>query len=78
MESARKMADNQHGISKGRSICYLFCEEVSSGSDKGKADNVLYLDFVKAFDIVPHKCLILKLKSMRRDACAWIESWLRA
>ena len=40
--------------------------------------NVVYLDFQKAFDKVPHKRLLLKLKAhgISNDVINWIEKWL--
>ena len=40
--------------------------------------DVIYLDFQKAFDKVPHQRLILKLKShgMGNSIINWIEQWL--
>ena len=36
--------------------------------------DVVYLDFQKAFDKVPHQRLLLKLKG--NDVINWIEKWL--
>ena len=46
--------------------------------DDGSAVDVIYLDFQKAFDKVPHQRLILKLKShgMGNSIISWIEQWL--
>ena len=45
-----------------------------------KMENILtiYLDYQKAFDTVPHKRLISKLKSynINKDIIAWIEYYL--
>ena len=43
-----------------------------------KLTTVIYLDFQKAFDKVPHQRLILKLKShgMGNSIINWIEQWL--
>ena len=40
--------------------------------------NVVYLDFQKVFDKVPHQRLILKLKAhgIGNDVINWIEKWL--
>ena len=40
--------------------------------------DVVYLDFLKAFDKVPHQRLLLKLKSrgIGNDVINWIEKWL--
>ena len=40
--------------------------------------DVVYLDFEKAFDKVPHQRLLLKLKAhgIGNDVINWIEKWL--
>ena len=38
--------------------------------------DVVYLDFQKAFDKVPHQRLLLKLKAHCNDVINWIEKWL--
>ena len=45
---------------------------------RGHLGDVIYLDFQKAFDKVPHQRLILKLKShcMGNSIINWIEQWL--
>ncbi|CAM4633485.1 unnamed protein product, partial [Caretta caretta] len=46
--------------------------------DEGKAVDVLFLDFSKAFDTVSHSILVSKLKKYGLDewTIRWIESWL--
>ena len=46
--------------------------------DKGNYTDVIYMDFQKAFDTVPHKRLISKLKSfnIRNDFINWIEAFI--
>ena len=46
--------------------------------DDGSLVDVIYLDFQKAFDKVPHQRIILKLKShgMGNSRINWIEQWL--
>ena len=41
----------------------MFFEEITKWVDEGSPVDVIYLDFKKAFDKVPHQRLILKLKS---------------
>ena len=40
---------------------------------------MVYLDFAKAFDIVPHKLLLYKIRSIGMDhrVSTWIENWLQ-
>ena len=46
--------------------------------DLGYPIDVIYLDFQKAFDKVPHQRLLLKIKAMGIDGdlYKWIETWL--
>ena len=46
--------------------------------DKGESVDVLYLDFQKAFDLVPHQCLIQKLTSFgaHGKVLRWIKDFL--
>ena len=46
--------------------------------DEGSQTDIIYLDFAKAFDTVPHKRLITKLKSygIRGKVLSWIEAFL--
>ena len=46
--------------------------------DEGSPVDVIYLDFQKAFDKVPHQRLILKLKSHGKGngIINWIDQWL--
>ena len=68
---------SQHGFLKARScLTNLLCffEEITKWVDEGSPVDVIYLDFQKAFDKVPHQRLILKLKS--HGIINWIEQWL--
>ena len=46
--------------------------------DEGKAVDIIYLDFSKAFDTVSHSILLEKLVAHGLDRCAvhWVENWL--
>ena len=71
----------QHGFLKARScLTHLLCffEEITKWVDDGSPVDVIYLDFQKAFDRVPHQRLIFKLKShcMGNSIINWIELWL--
>ena len=57
---------SRHGLLKARScLTKLLCffEEITKWEDEGSPVDIIYLDFQKAFDKVPHQRLILKLKS---------------
>lgn len=58
---------NQHEFRKGhyyKSNLLTFNEELSCSLEKGRAIDVIYPDFAKALDTVPHKCLAYKLCTM--------------
>ena len=72
---------SQHGFLKAKScltneLCFL--EEITKWVDDGSPVDVIYLDFQKAFDKVPHRRLISKLKShgMGNSIINWIEQWI--
>ena len=46
--------------------------------DQGKAVDVVYLDFSKAFDTVPHNTLVEKLAAYNLDGrtLCWVKYWL--
>ena len=74
--------DSQHGFMKKRSCLtnlLEFLEFVTNYIDQGKPIDVIYLDFQKAFDKVPHKRLMLKIKSFGivGQIYDWIEDWLK-
>ena len=56
--------DTQHGFRKCRSCLTNLLDymDIASNSfDEGTQLDVSYLDFIKAFDKVPHKRLVLQL-----------------
>ena len=72
---------SQHGFLKAKScltnlLCFL--EEITKWVDDGSPVDVIYLDFQKAFDRVPHQRLIRKLKSRGKgnSIINWVEQWL--
>ena len=72
---------SQHGFLKARSCLTNllgFFAEITKWVDEGLPVDVIYLDFQKAFDKVPHQRLILKLKAhgMGNSIINWVEQWL--
>ena len=72
---------SQHGFMAKKSCLtnlLEFLEELSSLVDKGHAVDIVYLDFSKAFDKVPHQRLLLKCQGLgiRGNLLAWIADWL--
>ena len=62
---------SQHGL-----LCFF--EDVTKWVDEGAPVDIIYLDFKKAFDKVPHQRLLLKLKAhgIGNGMINWIEKWL--
>uniref|UniRef100_A0A4W3I0M1 Reverse transcriptase domain-containing protein n=1 Tax=Callorhinchus milii TaxID=7868 RepID=A0A4W3I0M1_CALMI len=80
-EDHNKIRQSQHGFTKGKSCLnnlLEFFEDVSSRLERGEPVDVVYLDFKKAFDKVPHKRLLHKVKAhgINGNILAWIEEWL--
>ena len=72
---------SQHGFMKGRSCLtnlISFYDKMTRILDEGKAVDIVYLDFQKAFDTVPHRILIEKLAAHGLDerTVCWIKPWL--
>jgi len=66
----------QHGFMKGRSCLTnlsSFYDQVTHLVDEGKAVDVVYLEFSKAFDTVPHSNLLEKLAAHGLDG--WIKNY---
>lgn len=73
--------DSQHGFTSERSCLTNlldFIENVTRELDNGNCVDVLYLDFAKAFDKVPHKRLLSKLEAhgITGNILRWVDSWL--
>lgn len=82
LEGNGLIRDSQHGFRGGRSCLtnlLEFVEEVSLRVDRGEQVDVIFLDFSKAFDKVPHERLLVKLESfgIRGKLLGWVREWLR-
>jgi len=72
---------NHYGFIKGRSTALqLLCimDEWTSKLDLGAQVDAIYTDFAEAFDTVPHRRLLCKLKSynINHKLLAWIHNFL--
>ena len=81
LESKGLLRDTQHGFRRGRSCLtnlLTFLDRVTEELDKGGSVDVIYLDFAKAFDKVPHHRLLRKLEGygVSGSVLAWIKGWL--
>ena len=81
LEEHKLLRDSQHGFTGGRSCLtnlLEFFESVTKELEDGNNVDMVYLDFCKAFDKVPHIRLIRKLEALgiRGKVKSWIESWL--
>nr|VZH99095.1 unnamed protein product [Spirometra erinaceieuropaei] len=75
------LSDSQHGFRKSRSCVtnLLYClEHWTRAVDRGDMVHVIYIDFKKAFDSVPHHRLLYKLSraGVRGKLVMWIRSFL--
>ena len=73
--------DSQHGFMRNKSCTtnlLEFLETVTAANDNGHAVDVVYLDFSKAFDKVPHPRLVEKFKAhgIAGKVLGWVQAWL--
>ncbi|XP_059829735.1 STARD3 N-terminal-like protein isoform X1 [Hypanus sabinus] len=81
LDSSDRIGPSQHGFTKGKSCLtnlLEFFEDVTRKLDKGNSVDVVYLDFQKAFDKVPHRRLVGKIRAhgIGGKTLTWIENWL--
>jgi hypothetical protein len=74
--------DSQHGFLPGRSCATnltIFLDAATKIIDEGKSAYIFYLDFAKAFDKVPHRRLMVKVRAKGIDGkvSRWLEEWLQ-
>uniref|UniRef100_A0A8U8BM73 Uncharacterized protein n=1 Tax=Geospiza parvula TaxID=87175 RepID=A0A8U8BM73_GEOPR len=81
LQDGRGIRPSQHGFRRGRSCLtnlVTFYDQVTRLVGAGKAVDVVYLDFSKAFDTVSHSVLLDKLAAhgLDRSTLCWIRNWL--
>ena len=81
LEKHELIRHSQHGFSKGKSCVtnlLAFYKKVFKTLDEGSRYDIVYLDFSKAFDRVPHRRLLSKVKAHGIDGkvLEWIRGWL--
>ena len=72
---------SQHGFTKSKSCLtnlFEFLEIVTSEVDNGNYFDIIYLDFAKAFDTVPHNKLLAKMTAygIEGKIYDWFKNWL--
>ena len=81
MKQNQLFSKSQDGFLAGRSCTTQlleFLEDITTALDQGDDVDVIYLDFCKAFDKVPHKRLLKKLweYGIRGNVHAWVKDFL--
>ena len=81
LERSELIRDSQHGFRRGRSCLsnlLVFLDKVTRAVDEGNCVDVVFLDFAKAFDKVPHQRLLVKLRrhGIEGRLQNWIAEWL--
>ena len=81
MQDNRGIRPSQHWFTKGRSCLtnlISFYDLVARLVDEGKAVDVVYLDFSKAFNTVSHSILLQKLavRGLHRYTLGCVRNWL--
>ena len=81
LESNNLIKNSQHGFRNKKSCLtnlLVFMEKVAELLNSREPVDVIYLDFQKAFDKVPHKRLIVRLEEIgiKGKLLSWIKEWL--
>ena len=75
------LISNQHGFRPGFSCqtqSVSLIDDISCAMDNHYQTDLILLDFSKAFDTVPYRCLLTKLQYYKINNLVWkwIQSWL--
>jgi len=81
VEEKKVIRNSQYGFTKGKSCLtnlIAFYDGMTGWVDEGRAMDVVYVDFSKAFDTVSHNILLGKLRKCGLDewSVRWIENWV--
>ena len=81
MKRNKLFSDKQYGFISGRSTTLQLLTVLdmwTEALDRGFSIDVIYMDFQKAFDVVPHRRLLGKIKSygISDEITAWVSSFL--
>ena len=81
VEEKKVIRISQHGFTKGKSCLtnlIAFYDDMTGWVDEGRAMDVVYLDFGRAFDTISIDILLGKLRKCGLDewSVRWIENWL--
>ena len=81
IDSHQMLSDAQHGFRKRRSCesqLILTVQDLAKGLNEGEQIDAVLLDFIKAFDKVPHQRLLEKLRHyvVRDNLNQWIHEFL--
>ena len=83
LEMNNLIGDSQHGFRNKRScqtsLLDIFALVIDTYyTDNNKAVDLVYLEFQKSFDKVPHERLVLKVNApgIQGDAARWNRNWL--
>ena len=81
LQSNNILSDSQHGFRRNRSCesqLIAFVHDLMLNHNNGIQSDIIYTDFAKAFDKVPHQRLLYKLKwyGIDNNIYQWIKSFL--
>ncbi|RMC06974.1 hypothetical protein DUI87_16426 [Hirundo rustica rustica] len=81
LQDGQGIRPSQHGFRRGRSCLtnlISFFDQVTHLVDAGRAVDVVYLDFSKAFDTISHSIPLNKLaaRGLDKSTLRWVRNWL--
>jgi hypothetical protein len=81
MDKFNLFSDKQFGFMGGRSTLLQLLKVLdkwTSVLDEGGVLNAVYMDFMQAFDKVPHTRLLVKMKvnGLSEKICIWVQAFL--